>query len=143
MGLINGINYETKDLGTLLYGVNEINNHAYFRPKDFERGTFYEFLGVKCFKNLITKLMPNNKAGPNNYYIGNERTIDDLLNFEKYTRFNEKVHLLGSVFSLTGLLCNNYFSVISGLFFVLNLYCCLIQRYNRARVLNTLESKVL
>jgi hypothetical protein len=144
--IINGISYnQENDLGTAIYGINEINNHSYFRPKSFEKSKFYEYLGVKYFKKLLMntfgKLVKNEVT--NSYYVGNKRTIDALLSFEKYTRINESIHLTGSLFSLTSLLFSDNFSLLGFLGLALNLYCYLIQRYNRARVLNTLESKVL
>ena len=143
--VINGLVYNPEtDLSSALHGIDEINSHYYLKPREFERGRFYEYLGVKGFKKLLMntlgRFVKSNYS--NSYYIGSERNIDSLLSFEKYARFNEKVHLLGSFFSFAGLFGDNYFPLISGLFLALNVYCCLVQRYNRARVINTLEEHI-
>jgi len=94
-------------------------------------GKFHRWLGA-------------HKTG-SNYYIGKERSVSKLKEFETQTRFNECVHtpfMLFFTYKLAEDLANGsytdaVFDAVIGV--ALNGYCVMLQRYNRARVYNTLD----
>lgn len=118
----------------------------YFKPKSFERSCrVYRWLGVPYFKKILMGTIGKlrKKGEPNTYRIGKDRSIDSLLDFETATRLNETAHAIIAPFCA-------YFSYLDfatdpekGIAFaigaVLNFYIVMLQRYNRARIYNTLE----
>lgn len=123
----------------------------YFAPKSFERsGKLYEALGVRPFKKLVMgtfgklhKILGADKTG-SNYFIGQDRSKRGLKKFEAETRFNEFVHAPFTAYcgyKLAEDLGNNNYSgaIVDGIGLLINGYCTMLQRYNRARVYNTLD----
>jgi hypothetical protein len=121
----------------------------YFRPKSFERsGKFYEALGTKKFKRLVAgigkKIVGDRKLDtPNNYFIW-DTTSDGLKKFDYKTRMNEAIHLFWGACS--GVVAANDFlkekPILGGItcgLAVLNAYCVMTQRYNRARLHNVID----
>ncbi len=119
----------------------------------------YEALGVKQFKKFVLWLRDNLPAKatkglskeeklaimrntPSNYSIGNVADLDAVKNFKKKIRYNAKVHLVGmasSIFYFTSLALNPGsifvpFVVIHSIFFPINTYCVMLQRYNNIRI---------
>ncbi|MFH1637793.1 MAG: hypothetical protein ABIB71_05195 [Candidatus Woesearchaeota archaeon] len=127
----------------------------YFRPKPFERSCkIYTWLGVRHFKNFVMatvgaifRVMGANK-GTGNYFIGQqERSINTLKKFDYWTRFNETIHSSVLPFSAYGTVSalenGNYTNAaVNGFLFLLNASLVMVQRYNRARVYNTIDSKI-
>ena len=80
-----------------------------------------------------------------NYYIGKERSISKLKKFEIGTRINECVHtpaMIGAIYWTADNLANGRYmdatlDLVLGV--ALNAYCVMLQRYNRARVYNTVD----
>ena len=132
---------------------NKSVTDLYFAPKKFERsGRLYETLGVRYFKRalcgLAERVIKNIKSKPTNYFIGPERTITALKSFERQTRFNEVVHLFSTgclSFAAIGSASGGQYSLAAmwGAFdLVLGIYPVLVQRYNRARIYNTIDQKL-
>jgi hypothetical protein len=130
--IIKGINYDinSKSLKSrVLNALNEIESHEYFRPKKFENSRIYEYFGVRIAKKIAASFAKKSTNG-SNYYLDSHRTLDSLINYEKSTRFNESVHLFSAAcLSLSGLYPLN----------IADFYLIMIQRYNRARIVNTLK----
>lgn len=120
----------------------------YFEPRDFERdddGRIYHYLGVHYFK----KIVPTGGTYINRLLgISYKEQMKDktyLKEFEKLTRFGEAGHdlgLLGMVYAITyniqeGNIKMMIFSVIANI--MVNGYGSMLQRYNRARIYNTLD----
>lgn len=126
----------------------------YFMPKSFEKNRrLYEALGVRHFKKLyaetcrklVKKLFGTGRDDFVNNYLIWDFSEDGLRKFDYATRINEGIHLL-----VTALFTNATIDYISngeygmavletGLNLVLGIYPILTQRYNRARIYNTLE----
>ena len=126
------------------------STNLYFSPKSFERwkkGRVYEWIGIKKFKKVceyIGRKLGKDHGGKNNYFIW-DKSEDGLRGFEKETRFNEGGHFVGTVIPamcLTpGWVDGDPFSVyIGGVLTAINIYSILLQRYNRARIYNTLDA---
>ncbi len=127
---------------------------AYFEPKFFERsGRLYECLGVRSIKKgimstvgILHKTLGEHKyAG--SYFVGQEdRSVDALRDFEAGTRFNESVHLFFGLYSASSTIYNfmddSSFFYFNGALTLANIACVMVQRYNRARVYNTIEQKL-
>lgn len=132
LSIIKGIRYNSKDKylkSKIINALEEIESHNYYNPKSFENSKIYECLGVRIAKKIVTKLFKNKGFG-DNYYIDNNRNLDSLINYEKLTRFNEKVHL-------TSIACLSFSDLWP--INIANFYLIMIQRYNRARIVNTLN----
>ena len=126
----------------------------YFEPKSFERsGKLYESLKIRLFKKLIMGSVgfAFKKAGkndvPRTYFVGKQRTGDSLKTYELFARINEMIHVplavTMSYYCLEKISNDDYSgAIVSGFFAVLNAYCVMLQRYNRARVYNTLDKLI-
>jgi len=119
----------------------------YFEPKKFERwrdGRIYELIGVKHFKNFVTKSMEKYSGNKfqDNYFIQNYSTkgLHDFLN---QTVNNELYHLIAIIPTLMfipGWIEREPLSLWLGIpVSLLNFYTILIQRYNRSRIYNALD----
>lgn len=124
----------------------------YFKPKSFERsGRMYEWLGVRYFKKALMgtvgrllKGMKKHSQDDSNYFIGPDRNNYSLMRFEKQTRYNEGWHTpwvpycayYSADHFAQGRNGMGIFMAIAGL---INAYASMLQRYNRARIYNTLE----
>lgn len=161
--IINGIEEPSK-LEIALYeegqkkGIIGKIAEVYFRPKAFEKSCrLYEMLGVRVFQKLVmgtignlAKLFKGHRTGSSfNYFVSQiDRNLKRLKRFESVgTRFNELVHT--PLTYLTGYTAFEEFSrgdIEGGLYYVgfslANAYCTMLQRYNRARVYNTIEQKL-
>jgi len=123
----------------------------YFAPKSFERsGKLYEALGVRQFKKLIMgtvgrlfkKMGMDETTGT--YFIGKERNKKTIKQYELMARINETIHAPFTAYfgyKLAEDLGNNNYSgaIGDGIALLINGYCTMVQRYNRARVYNTLD----
>jgi len=121
----------------------------YFKPKSFERnGKLYELFGIKIFKKGVVKIgkkvAGNEKVNhANNYYLW-DSSQEGLEAFDYKTRRNESIHLTWAAYSgilaSTEFMANNLGSCEfqTGLI-ILNLYCVMLQRYNRARLHNAID----
>lgn len=129
----------------------------------------YELLGIKTFKkmafsfrNLLsipsTKKMTKEEKNnflyntPSNYIMKKGNGFQDLKDFKKMLRLNALTHILGSitcifflVFSVIDVFINpisiiSIASIIIQLvFFIVNLYCVMLQRYNWIRINKTIK----
>jgi len=124
----------------------------YFRPKSFERsGKIYEALGVKQFKKFvmgtigrISKKVREDKT-TGTYFIGKERNRKTIKQYEITARINELVHAPATAYFgyklAEDLGCGNNSGAVGDVIWLLvNGYCTMLQRYNRARVYNTLDA---
>ncbi|PIP85583.1 hypothetical protein COY48_01705 [Candidatus Collierbacteria bacterium CG_4_10_14_0_8_um_filter_43_86] len=113
----------------------------------------YILLGVGLFRLLLMKTIGRLGAWSRyqtNYHIG-RLTMNNLLTFvTNQTMFNEIVHIvafLPSFFFLTALwwagmpvfVTTNLFVIVIA---AINLYCIMLQRYNRARLVVLIEDKL-
>lgn len=126
----------------------------YFRPKSFERsGKLYEMLGVRYFKKLcaetfrklVKKVDDSDKIGvPNNYLLW-DFSEKGLRAFDNQTRKNEAIHAIPTVAftipTVSSISQGSYGMAVLyvGLTFALGIYPILTQRYNRARICNTID----
>ncbi|MBT5023367.1 hypothetical protein HOK51_08700 [Candidatus Woesearchaeota archaeon] len=126
----------------------------YYRPKSFERsGKLYTWLGVKYFQKALMGTYGKfiKKLGgarhPSNYFVGENRTVPNMLTYESGTRFNEFIHtplifICGKNTIQSASEGRIDEAVVHAAFMALNFYCTILQRYNRARVYNTLDLKL-
>lgn len=124
----------------------------YFRPKPFEqKGTVYEMMGIRPFQRALLKVMVIRKRSAekhgSNYFIGQRKSVDDLVRFERLTRFNEAVHVLGVLpginATIDSLAKKQYATAAFGVAIVVpQIYLCMLQRYNRARIYATIDEKL-
>mgnify|MGYP001817278653 CR=1 FL=1 len=119
----------------------------YFLPKAFEGdGRVYEYMGVSWFKDQVRRLgrlTGRNAARPNNYFLW-DRSADGLHAYEKMTRRNEVMHLVGVLLPLLGLLrgaTDGALQVVLWVVLAVNVYPYLLQRYNRIRLLRVLKRR--
>ncbi len=121
----------------------------YFTPKQIEKwrnGKIYEWLGVHKYKKYLPTMgdIVSRKLGWHPI-IGAKNREEGLKNYEISTRQYEKIHLASSIvvtpiIVLTFTIENYIGGGISlGFNLVVNYYPILVQRYNRARIYNTLE----
>ena len=124
----------------------------YFLPKSSEAsGVLYRALGVGVFGQIVRatvgrfvlSLRPRKELYT--YFVVNTRSIESIRRTERWSRFNEIVHLLFLIFCvvMTVVLLWRGFGgggVFMALFGLLNLYLALLQRYNRARLLRMIRS---
>jgi hypothetical protein len=121
----------------------------YFEPKSAERwndGRIYEWIGLKVFKNVCTyfgRKMGKDGGQKNNYFIW-YKSENGIKEFEKKTRFNEGMHLIGTVVPVVcftpGWIDGDPFVVyVGGVLTAINAYSLLLQRYNRSRIYSTLD----
>ena len=115
---------------------------------------FYEKIGVKHWKRflmwLMAKLTPDTKHRKgSNYYLKYQR-ISAVKQFKKMLILNGTIHFVGSIYCLMfimgNILGNNIFSFSTPIlivFFGMNLYCLLLQRYNWIRINKVLKKKKL
>ena len=98
-------------------------------------------------KDLETR-MSTGKGG-NKYFLGSIRTLDTLQDFSVATRRNEGAHALGTfiplpfmIKMLPFLLTHPETAIPTYIIYLLNAYATFLQRYNRARVENTIDLKL-
>lgn len=113
----------------------------YFRPQAFEQnGKLYGWLGMRSFKRLMVALAHRCRR---RHYLLQGRSIQHVRAFERRTKSNELVHLLGVAGpALAILLCgtgNTIATLLLLLVLIANLYPFLLQRYNRVRLLRTIR----
>ena len=145
---------------TLLESISEL----YFRPRGFERdGGFYEMLTIPQYRKLVMKLlgrivMKFDSLPPNKYFIGKNKSISNLLKFEKITRRSEIYHLMFVIsflaVSVLGIYSAMNFDLnnpetqkmllgcgLWDVFCIKDFFSIMIQRYTRAKIFNTLDLK--
>jgi Glycosyl-4,4'-diaponeurosporenoate acyltransferase len=120
----------------------------YFRPKKWEgTGFIYELLGVLIFKKWVVKigrLTGQKSTKPNNYYLW-QKDKDGIKKYERKTRYNEMMHLIGLLLPILGLIKGvNDNITLAILWFVLliNIHPFLLQRYNRIRIYRILNPEL-
>ncbi len=118
----------------------------YFLPKSFEEsGALYRALGVGIFGQVVRgtagrfvlQLRPKRELYA--YFVVSSRSIESISRTERWSRFNETVHLLFLIFCIVMVVMflrrgQSTGSVIMVLFGMLNLYLTMLQRYNRSRL---------
>ncbi len=127
---------------------------AYFLPKSFEKSCrLYEVLGIRPFRYVVINtagvlhkvLFSSTGKKGSNYYVGQDnRTIRGLKNFDNGLRYNETLHLVAGVFMSADLSFDFTRSntLLDLSLFTINTYLIFLQRYNRARVYNTIDEKI-
>ena len=124
----------------------------YFKPKFFEKsGRIYEWLGVKPFKKLLMGTIGRafRSAGMDDiswsYFIG-RGSNKDVSHYETLARISETVHMPLTILAGSALAPNvaegditNIIGASMGI--LINGYCTMLQRYNRARAYRILEKK--
>lgn len=126
---------------------NRIKNF-YFEPKRPEKwnnGRIYEWIGIKYFKEFVTKLKEKASSGKkqSNYFLL-DKGIEGLKSFENKTRVNEAIHspvtILMAYSTINNLIEGDYvWATILGILGVINGYEVFLQRYNRVRIRNILD----
>jgi Glycosyl-4,4'-diaponeurosporenoate acyltransferase len=120
-------------------------SEIYFRPKKWEdNGTLYIMFGVLIFKKIVVSL--GRKTGqksnkPNNYYLW-DRSIDGIKLYERKTRYNELMHLIGIIIPMIGLIMTKNgitTQIILWIVLIINIHPFLLQRYNRIRIYKLLK----
>jgi hypothetical protein len=127
----------------------------YFSPKSFEQScVLHEMLGVRITKKVvlgtwgaILKKMAEIKGDDDfcgKYFIGENRTLESLAEFEKETRFNETAHIIPALcnafsFLLLSSIGGDNLGIFFGTLGLLNFSLIVLQRYNRARIYNTIN----
>ena len=124
----------------------------YFRPKFFEKsGKIYEWLGVKPFRKLVMGSVGRafKAAGggslPGTYFIG-KGDDKDIGAYETLARINEAVHMplmvLASSDLASSITGGDIWKIVGASAGVLlNGYCTMLQRYNRAKAYKILEKR--
>lgn len=154
MPTIEGIRYDEYDLREIEdRGTFERATDRYFKPKSFERsGRLYEALGVRYAKKIVmgtfgkARKIAGDGERTSNYFIGQgfNRNLRSLKKFELYTRVNETIHAPQIIWNSYNLGKNivegNYgaAAIYAGILLV-NTYMTMLQRYNRARIYNTID----
>lgn len=125
----------------------------YFKPKFFEKkGNIYRALGIKPFQKLVMGTIGRLfRMGvvvntPETYFIGKSKSVKSLKKYESLARISEMVHTPITAVTgyglVQGLAEGNYGDAAgNALGLVLNTYCIMLQRYNRARVYDVIERK--
>lgn len=126
----------------------------YFKIRRWEKsGLIYRVFGIEIFRNFVLwnwnrylrrqgKSHEYKPTLDSNYFI-KDFSLIALRSFIEKTKINETIHLLGQavvLLSLISLILSN-FNIISMISSVLaiftgavNLYCIMLQRYNRSKV---------
>ncbi len=111
---------------------------------------FLHFVSRGALTEEVDKVLKG-KLYSTNYFIGAIRTFGTLRIFEHETRKNESPHALISVGCLPAVSAMLYFNYAGDstathfatlLLYLANFYAALLQRYNRARVINTIDLKL-
>jgi len=117
----------------------------YFRPKPFElSGRLYTWMGVLYFKKFLIKLArKDNKSKDGPSYLLSDRSRTGIQAYEKRTRRNELIHLVGllmsAFFLLMGLWIGTAMTVPGIMVLVVNFHPFILQRYNRIRIYRLLS----
>ncbi len=122
---------------------------VYFRPKSFEmNGLLYEWLGVVPFKSLMIRLgraNAFNSRRSTTYFLTDRTSSRSLEKYERRTRYNEIVHLLGMVPLAFGIAVAGFdgiwITAALAVIFVANFHSIILQRYNRIRLLRVLARR--
>lgn len=104
----------------------------------------YECLGVKYFKNLILKLekIRHGKAkGRNDNYHPHDLTSHALVAFSGHLYYNTLLHsisiVLLTVYLVLSIIFSHglwYLTVVAVIFFVIDVYCIMLQRYTFLKI---------
>lgn len=125
---------------------------VYFKPRFFEKsGRMYELLGVKPFRKLVIgtigrvfKSVEMDKF-PGSYFIG-KGYHQNIGTYESMARISEVIHaplvILGCVDLISGIGERDIGKIAGASALALvNAYCTMLQRYNRAKAYNILERR--
>lgn len=122
---------------------------SYFTPREFEKkenGKFYKNLGVHQFKKFLPSFGNYvNKLANLNIISKFGSKEKGLRNYIGFTRSMESIHLMGLLFGSgvvmqrlsEGDLKTAGYATLANV--VANIYPIMVQRYNRARIYNSLE----
>jgi hypothetical protein len=116
--------------------------NPYFEPKSFEaNGTIYRMAGVHIFKAVliggatgffkVRSIEHTKKLCP--YFLGGH-SLTDLKKTEGWTRIYESMHVAAILFTNLPHVTNTQVLPFMLTAFAVNLYCVLLQRYNRERL---------
>ena len=92
----------------------------------------------------LHKHLGADKVG-SNYFVGQDKSKRGLKKFELLTKINELIHNMGIVYFgsefIADLRNENYINAVAdGVGILMNFYLIMLQRYNRARIYNTLDN---
>ena len=129
--------------------INSLLLH-YFKPKSFElyRGKpIYEFIGIKLYKKYLPSTGDIMRRWRNikQIDIGCKNRIDELYRYERKTRYYEWRHIIGAIilivltFFIDRKLTTFDLIFLAMLNLFVNIYPIFLQRYNRMRILLTIE----
>lgn len=121
--------------------------NPYFEPKSFEaNGTIYRMAGVHIFKAVlmggaigvfkVLSIEHVKKRG--GYFLGGQ-SLDDLKGMEGRTRIYESMHVAAILFTNLPHVTNTQVLPFMLTAFAVNLYCVLLQRYNRERLYKAIQ----
>lgn len=123
---------------------------AYFRPKtiEFWRGkTIYDLVGIRIYKKYLPSSGDIVRRWRNIKHIKLDRAnrVDELYKYERKTRNYEWRHIVGVfLFILFSYLIDRKFTLYDWLFvfflnLMVNIYPIFLQRYNRIRIITTIQ----
>ena len=122
--------------------LGKLFNERYYKTKQFEQdGKIYKYMGIHIYKKIIMCQVKNKKV--NNYNLMTY-SINGIKNFERESRYNEKVHMIIAIPMLLLMLFMCFFTkdildVLKTISILLlnifvNIYPICLQRYNRIRI---------
>lgn len=125
---------------------------VYLRPKQFEyfgATSIYTLIGVRIFKRFVptTGDIARRIKRVSQLKYRRQELVGDLYKLEFYTRATETRHWVGMVLfiPIAWVVKSDYslfdYLFVSVLFLIVNVYPILLQRHNRIRILNLLQSK--
>jgi glycosyl-4,4'-diaponeurosporenoate acyltransferase len=125
---------------------------VWFRPKRFESERLYEKLGARILKRYVPTggdlvLRRLRRRNPAIRWV--TASVHSLRSYERRTRLNESVHLIGFVGFLvlavskftSGSLSAFALAVALALDLILGLWPVVLQRYNRLRLYRVIEAR--
>ena len=123
----------------------------YFKPKKFElfrNGTIYDLVGIKIYKKYLpsTGDLVRKWRNIKQIKIGTFGRLDELYRYERKTRNYELRHIFGAILLIIlSLMLDRKLTLFDWIFLpalnlYINIYPIFLQRYNRIRIINLLQS---
>ena len=124
---------------------------SYFKPKRFEmyrNGTIYDLEGIKLYKKYLpsTGDLVRKWRNIKQIKIGANGRVNELYRYERKTRNYEFRHIIGAIlliilsFQLDRKLTLFDWIFLPALNLYINIFPIFLQRYNRNRIINVLQS---
>jgi hypothetical protein len=111
----------------------------YFEIKSFENKRMYEFLGIIYFKKfllwLMSKIIFKKKSEIRGGYFLSKYSYKGIKKYIKMTYSYEGWHLFAFILCVIDF----HYTFVKIFCIILNLYCIMLQRYNRLRILEIIN----